>query len=70
MTLDKCVACNEQVSVNAVQCPHCGEPSPTRTHQVIAESQRQTNMNVRLFGGLVVIISLLVLAGWVMYWLP
>jgi hypothetical protein len=41
-SLEDCLACGENVSVNAKLCPHCGEPNPSQSiRDAIVKEQRE-----------------------------
>jgi ribosomal protein L37E len=57
-TLTKCRACGREVSVNAVSCPHCGEP--------LREAQEKPKQTAT--GCLAAILIGLIIGG-ILYWI-
>lgn len=48
MSLVNCPTCRNEVSVNATDCPHCGEPDPSRKKR---DTERLKNFLILLVIG-------------------
>lgn len=60
--LEACPACDKKISINAKDCPSCGEPLPKRWHEKIAEKRKEDS-----FGGTALLILIIIIGSTVAY---